>query len=110
MLPNERFLTIIRFMSIKSDSRRDRNLSATEASRSFSRLLDEVEAGRRFHIHRRGREVCVMTPPTVSGRVASECLALVRTRSPVLLDDRFGEDLMDVLAGESVEEPPTWES
>lgn len=51
-----------------------------------------------------------MTPPTASGRVATKCLALLRTRSPVLLDDRFGQDLMDVLAGESVEEPPTWES
>jgi 5-methylcytosine-specific restriction endonuclease McrA len=43
-------------MSEKSDNRLDRSLSATEASRSFSKLLDEVEAGRRFHIHRRGAE------------------------------------------------------
>ena len=97
-------------MSTESDKRYDRSLSATEASRSFSRLLNEVEAGRRFSIHRRGREVCVMAPPTVSERVASECLALVRARSPVLLDDQFSKDLMDVLATESVEEPPSWDS
>ncbi|MGH7571957.1 MAG: hypothetical protein ACREMK_08970 [Gemmatimonadota bacterium] len=85
-------------------------MSATEASRSFSRLLDEVEDGRRFLIHRRGHDVCVMAPPMVSGRRASECLVHLRGRSPVLLDDRFGEDLLYVLSGEPVEEEPSWDS
>lgn len=86
-------------------------MSATEASRSFSNLLDQIESsGRRFVVHRRGRDVCVMAPPAVVGRRASECLAYLRGRSPVVLDDRFGDDLLDVLAGEPVEERPLWDS
>lgn len=98
-------------MGTKSDnSGREKRISATEASRSFSRILDEIEAGRRFLVHRRGKEICLMTSPTGSGRRASECLIRLRSRSAVLLDDRFGEDLLDVLAGEPVEETPSWDS
>jgi antitoxin (DNA-binding transcriptional repressor) of toxin-antitoxin stability system len=94
----------------KSDKRRDRRISATVASRTFSKLLDEVESGRRFRVHRRGRDVCAIVPPPVHGRRASECLALIRARPPVLLDDRFGRDLLAVLAKERVEERPKWDS
>ena len=51
-----------------------------------------------------------MAPPPVSGRRGSECLALLRGRTPVLLDDGFGTELLDILAGETVEEPPPWDS
>jgi len=83
-------------------------ISATEASRSFSRLLDEVEGGREFLVHRRGRDLCMMAPASVHGRRASECVELLRARSPVLLDDGFGDDLLRVLAEESLEERPSW--
>jgi antitoxin (DNA-binding transcriptional repressor) of toxin-antitoxin stability system len=85
-------------------------VSATEASRSFSKLLDEVEAGRRFVVRRRGRDLCLMAPAAAHGRRASECVGLLRARSPVLLDDRFGDDLLRVLAEESAEERPSWGS
>jgi antitoxin (DNA-binding transcriptional repressor) of toxin-antitoxin stability system len=94
----------------KSDKRRVKRVSATEASRSFSRLLDEIERGHRFLVHRRGRNVCVMASPSGHGRRASECLAILRARSPILLDDDFGADLLDVVAGEPVEERPSWDS
>lgn len=85
-------------------------ISATEASRSLSGLLDEVESGRRFVVHRRGRALCTIAPAAVEGRRASECLDLLRARPPVLLDEDFGEDLLPVLAEESPEERPTWGS
>jgi antitoxin (DNA-binding transcriptional repressor) of toxin-antitoxin stability system len=97
-------------MAKKSDKRRERRISATEASRSFSRLLDEVEKGCRFLVERHGRDVCVMTTPSGHGRRASECLALLRARSPVLLDEGFGADLLEVLAQEPIEDRPQWES
>jgi hypothetical protein len=98
-------------MAKKSDMARDRRVSATEASRSFSSLLDQIEAsGRRFVVYRRGRDVCLMGPPQVVGRRASECLAWLRGRSPVVLDGRFGDDLRDILAGEPAEERPSWGS
>ncbi|MBI4521154.1 MAG: prevent-host-death protein [Gemmatimonadetes bacterium] len=85
-------------------------VSATAASRSFSKLLDKIESGRRFLVQRRGRNVCLMAPPPVVGRRASECLAYLRGRSAVLLDDRFGEDLLEVLEGERIEELRSWDS
>lgn len=97
-------------MARKSDKGREQRVSATEASRTFSKLLDEVAAGRRFRIHRRGEDVCVMAPAPVLGRRASECLAILRGRAPVLLDDRFGRDLKAVLADEPREERPSWGS
>jgi antitoxin (DNA-binding transcriptional repressor) of toxin-antitoxin stability system len=97
-------------MARKSDKRPVKRISATEASRSLSRVFDEVEQGRRFLVHRRGRNVCVMAPPPAHGRRASECLALLRARAPVLLDDDFGNDLLEVLAGESLEDRPSWDS
>ena len=97
-------------MSRKSESvdARETQVSATEASRSFSKLLDEVEAGHRFVVRRRGRDLCLMAPAAAHGRRASESLELLRARSPVLLDDRFGDDLLRVLAEESSEERPSW--
>jgi hypothetical protein len=97
-------------MACKSDKRTEKRISATEASRSFSSLLDAIESGRRFVVQRRGRDVCIMGPPAVSGRRASECLVYLRSRSPVVLDGAFGGDLLDVLSGERVEERPSWDS
>ena len=99
-------------MASKSDKRRARagRVSATEASRTFSDILDRVEGGTRFVIHRRGRDVCIMAPPTVLGRRASECLALLSSRPAVTLDDRFGADLRRVLAAEPLEDRPAWDS
>jgi prevent-host-death family protein len=97
-------------MGKKSDKRRDHRISATEASRSFSNLLDRVEKGQHFVIHRHGRDVCFMLPAPVEGRRASECLALLRGRSPVLLDDRFGKDLLEIIGTEPSEERSAWDS
>lgn len=94
-----------------ADSAREQRISATEASRSFSTLLDRIELqGGRFVVHRRGNDVCVMAPPPVAPRRASECIVQLRNRSPVLLDSGFGGDLRDILAGEAVEEPRAWDS
>lgn len=97
-------------MGEKSDIVGGRRVSATEASRSFSRLLDEVDAGIRFIVHRHGRDVCVITRPPVEGRRASECVEILHAREPVLLDDGFGDDLLEVLAEEPLEERPGWTS
>jgi len=94
----------------RTEGDRQRRVSATAASRSFSRILDEVEAGRRFLVHRRGHDVCIMAPPPVTGRRASEVLAYLQSRPPVILDDRFGDDLLDILTGEPAEERPKWDS
>lgn len=92
-------------MRRKSD-RRSRVISATEASRTFSSILDRVESGQRFVIQRHGRPVCLVAPPPAESRRASECLALLQGRDAVLLDDRFGEDMQAIIAGEPIEGRP----
>ena len=76
----------------------------------FSKLLNDVEAGGRFLIQRRGRAICAMAPPPVESRKVSECVALLRGRPPVLLDEGFGDDLADLIDGEPLTEPPKWDS
>ena len=92
-------------MSQKSDNSPEL-ISATEVSRTFSAILDRVERGDRFVVERHGKRVCLLAPPPADGRPASECLARLRDRAPVTLDDAFGEDLLDVIAGESTDGRP----
>ncbi|HEV2874068.1 MAG TPA: type II toxin-antitoxin system prevent-host-death family antitoxin [Thermoleophilaceae bacterium] len=58
-----------------------RRVSATEAARRFSDLLDQVERdGETFVVERRGRAVASIAPAAaVSGRVLKE---LLRSRAP----------------------------
>jgi len=98
-------------MPKKSDhARRERRVSATEASRSFSSLLDEVEAGKAFLVRRHGADVALLGPPYTTARPASECLALLRGRDAVHLDDEFGRDLRAVVGGEPTDVRPAWDS
>lgn len=55
-------------------------------------------------IPERERDLCTIAPVPVAGRRASACLGLLRARRPLLLDGSFGEDLLRVLAEESLEE------
>ena len=97
-------------MAKKSEIVSPRRISATEASREFSNLLDQIESGRSFIVQRHGHDVCVMTSPPVAGRSASECLALLRGRPVSLLDDEFGADLSEIVTTEPAEERPSWGS
>lgn len=97
-------------MNEESDKpKRRTRVSATEASRAFSDLLDKIEIGHSFIVRRHGRDVCVMTAPPVEGRRASQCLELLRGRPSSLLDDGFSRDLLDVVSTEA-EERPSWDS
>ncbi len=93
-------------MARKSDRSPQKRISATKAGRSFSRVLNEIEKGRSFVVYRRGRDVCQMTPVASKVRTVSECLAILRTRPEVHLDDQFGSDLIQIIAGESADNRP----
>ena len=101
-------------MTRKSDRLRRRDLgpqrvSATQVSRSFSRILDRVETGARFVVRRHGKDVCLMSAPPLGSRTAAQCLDVLQGRTPVQLDARFGDDLLAVIAAETTETPP-WDS
>lgn len=96
-------------MAKKSESR-TRRVSATKASRSFASILDQVELGRRFLVRRRGRDVCLMSSPDNDRRTGSECLALLRGRARIELDDRFGSDLAEIVTTEPTDDRTSWDS
>ena len=101
-------------MARKSDrparaDRRPQRVSATQASRSFSRILDRIETGARFVVRRHGKDVCLMSAPPLTGRTAARCLDILQGRVPVQLDRRFGDDLLAIIAAETAGTPP-WDS
>ncbi len=101
-------------MARKSDrparaDRRPQRVSATQASRSFSRILDRIETGARFVVRRHGKDVCLMSAPPLTGRTAAQCLDILQGRVPVQLDRRFGDDLLAIIAAETAGTPP-WDS
>lgn len=68
-----------------------RRLTATEAARRFSDLLDAVEGGESFVVERRGRAVASIAPAAAaSGRALKELLRSHR------VDSRWPDELRDM--------------
>lgn len=77
-----------------------RRLTATEAARRFSDLLDHVERdGETFVVERRGRAVASIAPAAVaSGRTVKD---LLRAQAP---DPRWSQELAELRAALKPEE------
>ncbi|GGQ23798.1 type II toxin-antitoxin system Phd/YefM family antitoxin [Streptosporangium pseudovulgare] len=74
-------------------------MTATEASRSFAAVLDEVERGETIVVTRGGRRIAVIGPaPVAPGRMVKAFLA----RSAETLDAEFESDV--AAARESVDD------
>lgn len=72
-----------------------KRVTATEASRSFARLLDETEHVREtFIIERRGRPIAEVRPAERSGTIA-DLIALLRRGPP---DDDWERDMREIIA------------
>jgi prevent-host-death family protein len=65
-----------------------KEISATEASRNFSKLLDEVEQGKSFNIVRGGQTVATVSP--VKRYTGAAFTALLEELGP---DPEFGKEL-----------------
>jgi hypothetical protein len=50
-----------------------------------------------------------MSPPPLRGRTAARCLEILQNRLPVQLDGRFEDDLLAIIAAESIA-PSPWDS
>lgn len=69
------------FPTVRSDSLTHmKEISATEASRNFSKLLDEVEQGKDFSIMRGGKIVARLEPNR--GKTGADLTALLERRGP----------------------------
>jgi prevent-host-death family protein len=69
-------------------------LTATEAARSFSDLLNRVAAGEEIAITRSGATVAVIAPPKARLLSAEGFRELMRAAPPV--DDEFAADLREI--------------
>jgi len=65
-----------------------RIVTATEASRSFAALLDDVEAGETVLVTRGGRRIAAIGPATAGN--GSDVVALLRKGAP---DRKFAADV-----------------
>ncbi|MGJ9421662.1 type II toxin-antitoxin system Phd/YefM family antitoxin [Aeromicrobium sp. CF3.5] len=82
-----------------------RMVSATEASRRFSDLLDSIEAGDTVTVTRGNRAIAEIRPaPHRTGRDLRA--ALVEASPP---DDRFAADIADAVENLTHEEADPWE-
>ena len=79
-------------------------MTATEASRNFSDLLDAIERGETITITR-GRHPVAEIGPARRCTGADLRAALANARPP---DDRFAEDISDALALLNREESDPW--
>lgn len=85
-------------------------LTATEAARDFSRLLDRIEAGQEAIIERHGKVIAHISPAMPRPRKASECLAVPWPYPSVTLDPEFAKDLEEIIQGHTIDERDWWES
>jgi prevent-host-death family protein len=76
-------------------------MTATEAARSFSDVLNRVAGGEEVEVTRSGAPVALITPPRAHMLSAERFRELLATAPPP--DDDFGEDLRILRAG--VREP-----
>ena len=79
-----------------------RTVTATEASRSFAALLDEVEKGNTVIVTRGGRRIATIGPASAGN--GGEVAELLRSSDT---DEVFAEDLRAVRES-GVAEPPAW--
>lgn len=68
-------------------------MTATEAARMFSQLLNRVSAGEEIRVVRNGAEVAVITPPSVQAVSAARFREVIAT-APVV-DDAFADELQE---------------
>ena len=79
-----------------------RTITATEASRSFSTLLDDVEKGESIIVTRGGRRIATIGPTTAGN--GGDVLALLQSAK---LDSQFADDLRDIQEA-AIAEAPEW--
>ena len=84
-------------------------LSATDAARDFSRLLDQVEAGGEAIIERRSKPVAIIGPASSAPRRISECIAVPLGRPSAVADPGFADDIARIIKGHPAAAPPSWE-
>jgi len=71
-------------------------MTATEAARTFSQLLNRVSAGEEIRVVRNGAEVAVIAPPAAQTISAARFREVIATAPAI--DDAFADELRDARA------------
>jgi len=82
-------------------------MSATEAARNFSKLLNRVAAGEEVEVIRSGAPVAIIGPPKAQLISAERFRELIAVAPPP--DEEFAEDLRRLRAGVGAPDEP-WRS
>lgn len=82
-------------------------MTATQAARSFSDVLNRVAAGEEVEVTRNGSLVAVIVPPSVRLMSAERFRDLIATAPP--LDEDFAAELRGLRAAMRAPDPP-WPS
>ena len=85
------------------------HVSATEAARDFSRLLDRIEAGAEAVIERHSEPVAIIGPALAAPRRVSECLAVAVAQPPSIPDPGFAKDMEEIIQAYSTGELASWD-
>ena len=80
-----------------------RELTASEASRNFSAVLDSVENGETIVVTRAGRRIASIAPASDATGAALNAV-LTRWRGAAALDDDFAESIKTARAAASSED------
>ena len=86
-------------------------MSDNEVASNFDAVLEKIGKGVEVVVERDRRPVAVIRPPSRSGRLISECIALAEARGTAAIpDEGFMKDVADGIADRS--KPwnlPSWE-
>ena len=86
-------------------------MSDNEVASNFDAVLEKIGKGVEVVVERDRRPVAVIRPPSRSGRLISECIALAEARGTAAIpDEGFMKDVADGIAERSKPwNPPSWE-
>jgi prevent-host-death family protein len=79
-----------------------REVTASEASRNFSTMLDSVEHGETIVVTRAGRRIASIVPVSAANGAALNGV-LARWRAAAALDDEFAASIADARTAASIE-------
>ncbi|HKX00138.1 MAG TPA: hypothetical protein VJN43_20530 [Bryobacteraceae bacterium] len=84
-------------------------LTATQAARDFSALLDRIESGGEAVIERHSHPVAILSPAAAAPRRLSACAGMPIARPSARADAQFAKDLEAIIRGNPAAESPSWE-
>jgi antitoxin (DNA-binding transcriptional repressor) of toxin-antitoxin stability system len=86
------------------------HITEAELARDTASVLERVRQGAEVIVEHEHRPVARITPVRGPGRPIAECIAIAEARgSKVTLDEEFGRDMQEIIAGRRPLDTSAWE-